>query len=163
MAGRRQKGTGAATGERRPSRGEDSRHLRIVGVGVDVAEVQRFARMARRPTRLLVQVFTDQELAVCREAGRPAEQYAAAFVLKEAAFKALGHGWLDGAVSWPDIELLTPLDAVPVRLRLRGAAADAFRRLGGTGVLAAVTSSGPLVLGQVVFLGKGQVVSEVGG
>jgi holo-[acyl-carrier protein] synthase len=76
----------------------------IVGVGVDLCEVARFARVVERwGDRVLGRLFTERE----REAGegrRGAERLAARFAAKEAARKALGAA---EAGEWRDVEVVS--------------------------------------------------------
>ena len=62
----------------------------IVGLGIDVVDVARFAETLERTPRLLERVFT------IRERDRPIASHAARFAAKEALAKALGapHGLL---------------------------------------------------------------------
>jgi holo-[acyl-carrier-protein] synthase len=73
-----------------------------LSTGVDILEVSRMTAAAERHGgRLLKRVFTSAELEACQ--GRP-ESLAVRFAAKEAAAKALGHGF--GEISWQDIEIL---------------------------------------------------------
>lgn len=71
--------------------------MSIVGVGIDVCEVGRFAASLQRAPRLAERLFTPAE----RE-GRSDESLAARFAAKEALAKALrttgGLGWHDAVV-----------------------------------------------------------------
>ncbi len=125
----------------------------VIGVGIDLAEIPRFSRMARRPDWVLGQVFTPAELARSRAAAHRATYLAASFVVKEAVFKALGQGWLDGPLFWLDVELLTPLAGVAPRVALHGAAGERFRALGGRRIVTSLSWQGRWVLGQVLLLG----------
>ena len=70
----------------------------ILGVGVDLVEVPRMQRILDRPWggRFIARVFCPEEIAVCEEAAKPAEAYAARFAAKEAVVKALGTGFSRG-------------------------------------------------------------------
>jgi holo-[acyl-carrier protein] synthase len=96
----------------------------IVGIGVDLCDVQRLAHTLEQATaaRFLERVFTAGERASCeaRKRGR-VQSYAARFAAKEAAMKALGTGWAQG-VGWHDVEVVRHGDAAP-ELRLHGEAA----------------------------------------
>src|SRR5262249_17927946 len=114
--------TPAARAERRPV---------IVGVGLDICEVDRIRRALESPTgtRFRTRVFTEEEQAYCeaRRRGRFAS-YAARFAAKEAAMKALGTGWARG-VAWRDFEVVRVSDDAP-RLVVHGRAATIARRAG---------------------------------
>jgi holo-[acyl-carrier protein] synthase len=81
----------------------------IVGIGVDVCEIERITRALEGPTgvRFRARVFTDGEQAYCenRRRGR-FESYAARFAAKESAMKALGTGWGEG-VAWREFEVVS--------------------------------------------------------
>jgi len=98
----------------------------ITGIGVDVVDVERFARvMARRPT-LLGRLFSDAERANSR--GR-AESLAARFAAKEATWKAMGVGLF--STKYRDIEVVRVARGAPT-LRLVGTAAELARERGIT-------------------------------
>lgn len=66
----------------------------IIGIGMDVAKVERMEQvMLRYGDRFRNRVFTPGEQAYCSRKHYPYESYAARFAVKEAVFKALGHGW----------------------------------------------------------------------
>jgi holo-[acyl-carrier protein] synthase len=93
----------------------------VVGVGIDVVDVARFARSLSRTPRLAERVLTEAERAV----GRP-ERLAARFAAKEALAKALG---APPGLSWHDAEVLRTDGGEP-RLELRGTVEAAARRRG---------------------------------
>lgn len=64
----------------------------IVGVGVDVMEIRRFAASLERRPRLAERVFTEAEQAYCWSKPYPPQHFAARFAAKEAVGKALGTG-----------------------------------------------------------------------
>jgi holo-[acyl-carrier protein] synthase len=70
----------------------------IIGVGIDVCDVDRFAESMERRPGLIRRIFT------AAEAERPMASKAARFAAKEALAKALGAP--DG-LSWLDAEVLT--------------------------------------------------------
>jgi holo-[acyl-carrier protein] synthase len=71
----------------------------IVGVGIDVVGIERFAACLRRAPRLAERLFTDSEI------GLPVESLAARFAAKEALAKALDS---PGNLAWRDAEVLRP-------------------------------------------------------
>ena len=89
----------------------------IVGIGVDVVEVERLARALERTPSLMDRVFTPQEQEVER-----LESLAARFAAKEAVYKAL-RGRPHTALGWPQIEIVADEAGAP-RVRLSGAAAE---------------------------------------
>ena len=92
----------------------------IVGLGVDLCEVDRMRRTLARTPGFAGRVFTAAEQQYCRRARDPAERFAARFAAKEAVLKALGAGI--GACRLTDIEVERASSGAP-SLRLHGAAA----------------------------------------
>jgi holo-[acyl-carrier protein] synthase len=77
--------------------------VEIIGLGVDLCEIERIERaIARHPT-LRDRVFTPEEISYCDSKARPAESYAGRFAAREATIKALGgyrgRRWLDISVT----------------------------------------------------------------
>ena len=90
----------------------------IVGVGVDVVEIDRFAAsLARRP-RLAERCFTPDEAAYCASRAYPPQHFAARFAAKEAVGKALGIGM----TRWREVEVVRGRGAPTIRLHGRYAA-----------------------------------------
>lgn len=90
----------------------------IVGVGVDVVEIDRFAAaLAKRP-RLAERCFTPAEAAYCRSRSFPAQHFAARFAAKEAVGKALGIGM----TRWREVEVVRGRGAPTIALHGRYAA-----------------------------------------
>lgn len=79
--------------------------MAIVGIGVDVVDVERFGRTLERTPKLRARLFTDAELLRDGEPRR-VESLAARFAAKEALIKALGSstgvGWHDMVVGADD-------------------------------------------------------------
>jgi holo-[acyl-carrier protein] synthase len=99
----------------------------VVGVGIDLVDVDRLrAAMARRPG-LAARVFTDLERDTRASGGRVAERLAARLAAKEATMKALGVGL--GAFGLRDVEVVVDGGGRP-SLRLHGAAGERASRLG---------------------------------
>jgi len=84
----------------------------IVGVGVDVVEIDRFAAaLARRP-RLAERCFTEDEARYCLAKPFPPQHFAARFAAKEAVGKALGRGM----TRWREVEVVRGRGAPTVAL-----------------------------------------------
>jgi holo-[acyl-carrier protein] synthase len=74
----------------------------IVGVGIDVVPVARFAESLARTPSLAARLFTAAEQVTASGAPRSAESLAARFAAKEALAKSLGAG---GGMAWTDAEV----------------------------------------------------------
>lgn len=75
----------------------------MIGIGVDLVEVDRLRTVLARTPTMVAKLFTDGEQAYAHTANDPTERFAARFAAKEAVMKALGVGL--GAVDWHDIEV----------------------------------------------------------
>jgi holo-[acyl-carrier protein] synthase len=90
--------------------GGDEEH---VGVGVDVADVQRIqSALARWHERFEERFFTADERSYCRETVQAERRYAGLFAAKEAVYKALRLSW-DRAFSWRWIEVVHGSNRAP--------------------------------------------------
>jgi holo-[acyl-carrier protein] synthase len=98
----------------------------VVGVGLDLLDIQRFERALERRPRLRERLFTDGERGYAAGRARPGMHLAARFCAKEAVAKALGlTGW-----SFRDVEVVAT-EAAPL-VRLSGNAARRAEELGVT-------------------------------
>ena|SRR5947207_2325695 len=99
----------------------------IVGVGFDLEDIQDFGRtLSRSGEPFLKRVYTEREIEYCQSQPHSDQSYAARYVAKEAAMKALGIAGMDG-LKWRDFEIVSTAGAP--QLLLSGAAAMAARRL----------------------------------
>lgn len=78
----------------------------IVGLGTDLAQVERFRRfVAEDKAALLGRLFTPGERAYAFAKKDPAPHLAARFAAKESCLKAFGLGLREG-ISWHDMEVV---------------------------------------------------------
>ncbi len=103
----------------------------VVGLGIDLIELERVADAQARWGARFVQKLMDPPEAARLPAAEPerSRSLALAVAAKEAASKAIGTGWTRG-VRWRDVEVF--LEATP-RVVLHAAAADFARALGSGG------------------------------
>ncbi|HEY3380619.1 MAG TPA: holo-ACP synthase [Vicinamibacterales bacterium] len=123
----------------------------VLGIGIDLVDVARFARIsARHDGRFLESLFTPEEIAWCRGRRRSDEHLAARFAAREAVLKALGTG-LVGLMSWKHIEVV-PADAPGVfTMRVGGAVGAEAERRGVRGVHLSLTTTRTLAAATVVL------------
>lgn len=115
----------------------------IVGLGLELVEIERFARAeARFGARLGERLFTDAE----RAAARALEGRAARFAVKAAALRALG---LPPA-RWRDVEVTGGRGEAP-GLRLHGSAEARARALGVRHSAVSLTHDAGACIGHVVL------------
>lgn len=100
--------------------------MSVVGVGIDVVPVERFASVLARTPSLKTRLFTPAELVTNAGETRTAESLAARFAAKEALAKALGAG---GGMLWTDAEVLVD-DVGRPTLAIRGTVRDRADSLG---------------------------------
>lgn len=123
----------------------------ILGVGLDLAEVDRFGRaLERHGEDFLLEILSAGELEARRGSSRFLPSCAAAFAVKEALFKALGTG-KRGSLTWQEIEVAA--DPVDPAVTLHGAAAALAARMGVRAIRAAVATGRRHVAATVVLEG----------
>ncbi|GAA4073518.1 MULTISPECIES: holo-ACP synthase [Streptomyces] len=98
----------------------------IIGVGIDVAEIERFAASIARTPGMLQRLFVEGELLLPSGERRGDASLAARFAAKEALAKALG---APGGLLWTDAEVYVEGSGQP-RLRVRGSVAARAAELG---------------------------------
>lgn len=124
----------------------------IIGVGVDVVEIERLRRVLEsQGERFLRRVFTQNERDYCEARRDSAPHYAVRFAAKEAALKALGTGWSMG-IRWQDVEVMRKEPGAP-SLVLHGQAERRCLELGGTRVHVSLSHSRRSAVALVVLEG----------
>lgn len=84
-----------------------------VGLGVDIVEIERMARIIERSPAFTSHVFSEAECEYCDSMANPATHYALRFAAKEAVVKALGTGFADG-IGVRDIEVQRARSGKPI-------------------------------------------------
>ena len=109
--------------------------MRIVGIGVDVVEVDRIRSLLEARPGFRDRVFTSGEIVDCQNEADPTPCYAARWAAREAAAKALG-GIPDR--SWHDIAIRRGPEGEP-HLTLSGTAQQRADEVGVTQVLVSIS------------------------
>ena len=109
--------------------------MEILGLGVDICEIERMERALERHASIRERVFTPEEIAYCESRARPAESYAGRFAAREAVIKALG-GYRGRR--WQDISVTRSPSGAPTIL-LQGNAKQRADALGVGRVLVTFT------------------------
>jgi len=124
----------------------------ILGVGIDIAEVDRIrSAIDRHGQRFLERVYTPGEIAYVERKANRFERYAGRFAAKEAGMKAIGTGWKRG-VRWRDFEVANLPSGKPT-LRLHGEAARVAEGLGVKVVSLSITHTAALGMAHVILEG----------
>jgi len=112
----------------------------IRGIGVDIADVDRFGAALERVPRLRERLFTPGERDL------PLRSLAARFAAKEAVAKALGS---PGGMNWQDCEVVLDNAGAP-SLRVRGSVARVAAARGITVWHLSLSHDGPVAVAMVV-------------
>ncbi|HZI39429.1 MAG TPA: holo-ACP synthase [Acidimicrobiia bacterium] len=123
--------------------------MRIIGLGVDLADIDRVEAVYRKYLRFLERCFTPHEREYALRFANPARRLAARFAGKEAVMKSMGVGWR--RIRWTDIEIT---GGGPPRVRLSGNAARRAEMLGVTDVLVTITHTDTSALVMAVAVGE---------
>jgi holo-[acyl-carrier protein] synthase len=123
--------------------------VRILGLGVDLADIERVGRVLERYPRFADRCFTDHEREYAFRFARPERRLAARFAGKEAVMKSMGTGWR--RVRWHDVEIT---GGGQPTVRLSGTAARRAQMLGVTEVLVTITHTNTSALVMAVAVGE---------
>jgi len=122
----------------------------IVGIGIDIAEVDRIGQSIERfGSRFLERIFTEGEIRYCDSKANRVERYAARFAAKEAAMKALGTGWNYG-VRWRDCEVVRMPGGRPT-IRFHGKAEEFAAKLGARNTALSISHTTDQAIAQVIL------------
>ncbi len=103
--------------------------MEIVGIGTDIVECVRIARMIEEHGEVFLRrVYTDHEIRYCQARKRAMEHFAGRWAAKEAILKCLGTGWRRG-INWTDLEVRNDANGMPC-VNLHGAVKELAERLG---------------------------------
>ncbi|MCX3060351.1 holo-ACP synthase [Streptomyces beihaiensis] len=103
--------------------------MSIIGVGIDVAEIERFGASLERTPGMAERLFLESELLLPSGERRGVASLAARFAAKEAVAKALG---APSGLRWTDAEVWVEESGQP-RLRVTGTVAARAADLGVQG------------------------------
>src|SRR5437667_12100691 len=107
----------------------------IVGIGVDLVDVERVKRLLSRRKTFVGRVFTTEEISYCERQASPAECYAARWAAREACRKALRG--IRG-MRWHEVRVDRASSGAP-SIVLSGASRSRAESLGVSEVLVALT------------------------
>lgn len=122
--------------------------MRILGLGVDLADIARVALVLDKYPRFAERCFTEHEREYAFRYTRPERRLAARFAGKEAVMKSMGTGWR--RIRWRDIEIT---GGGRPTVRMSGNAALRAKSLGVTDVLITITHTDTSALVMAVAVG----------
>ena len=126
----------------------------IIGIGTDITECLRIARMIERHGELFIgRIYTADEIQYCQSRRQATQHFTGRWAAKEAVLKALGTGWVKG-ISWRDIEILNEPSGRPV-VELRGGAEKVARQLGITEMLVSISHCHTHATAYAIAVGEG--------
>ena len=127
--------------------------MNVLGIGTDIVECLRIARMIERHGELFVnRVYTAGEIAFCQDRKAATQHFAGRWAAKEAMLKALGTGWRRG-ISWRDVEIRGEPSGRPLAV-LHGGARDVARQLGIEQMLISISHCRTHATAYAVALGE---------
>lgn len=129
--------------------------MTIVGLGVDLAEIERVGMVLSKYPRFAERCFTDHEREYAFRYARPERRLAARFAGKEAVMKSLGTGWR--RIRWKDIEIT---GGGKPTVRMSGTADRRARQLGVSEVLVTITHTDKTALVMAVAIGGDDLSRE---
>lgn len=120
----------------------------MIGIGVDVVEIERFRRSLERTPTLRDRIFTAAELEWLATRFDPVPSLAVRFAAREAAMKSLGLGL--GAFGFHDVSITVDPDTYAPSLVVVDRAAEIAAERGVVAWHVSLTHDGPVAIAMVV-------------
>jgi len=125
----------------------------VIGIGTDITECLRIARMIERHGELFInRVYTAEEIRYCQNRRQSTQHFTGRWAAKEAVMKALGTGWRPG-IGWRDIEIRSEPGGRPV-VGVRGGVKEAVEQLGVARILVSISHCRTHATAYAIALGK---------
>ena len=110
----------------------------VIGIGTDITECLRIARMIERHGELFInRVYTSEEIRYCQTRAQATQHFTGRWAAKEAVLKALGTGWRRG-ITWRDVEIRNEASGKPT-VAIRGGAKEVVEQLGIAKLLVSIS------------------------
>ena len=123
--------------------------MRILGLGVDLADIERVERVLEKYPRFAERCFTDHEREYAFRFANPSRRLAARFAGKEAVMKSMGTGWR--RIRWKDIEIT---GGGKPTVRMSGNASRRADMLGVTEIMVTITHTDTSALVMAIAVGE---------
>ena len=123
--------------------------MRIVGLGIDLADVERVRQGLEKYPRFAERCFTEHERDYAFRFAKPERRLAARFAGKEAVMKSMGTGWR--RIRWQDVEIT---GGGKPTVQVFGSAAHRAEMLGVTGFEITITHTDKDAMVFAIALGE---------
>ncbi len=123
--------------------------MKIIGLGVDLADVERVEHVLVKYPRFAERCFTEHEREYAFRFANPSRRLAARFAGKEAVMKSMGRGWRQ--IGWRSIEIT---GGGQPKVRMSGRAQRRAEALGVTDVLITITHTDTSALVVAIAVGE---------
>ena len=123
--------------------------MRIIGLGVDLADIDRVERIYEKYPKFAERCFTDHEREYALRFAKPARRLAARFAGKEAVMKSMGTGWR--RIRWQDVEIT---GGGKPTVNLAGTAARRAAMIGVTEIHVTITHTDTTAMVMAVSVGE---------
>ena len=123
--------------------------MRIIGLGIDLADIERVGEVLRKYPRFAERCFTDHEREYAFRFAKPERRLAARFAGKEAVMKSMGTGWR--RIRWTDVEIT---GGGKPTVKLHGTARRRAEMLGITGFEVTITHTDKDAMVFAIALGE---------
>jgi len=120
----------------------------IVGVGIDLIEIEKIAKNIHSKT-FLRKIFTESEITDCKSVVNSPERFAGKFAAKEAFMKAIGKG-IHQEVWFIQIEVLNHESGAPY-VQVNGEAEASITKLGVKKIHASITHTKNIAAAVVIL------------
>jgi len=125
----------------------------IIGIGTDITECLRIARMIERHGELFInRVYTPYEVRYCQSRAQATQHFTGRWAAKEAILKAIGTGWRRG-IGWRDVEVRNEPSGKPI-VALGGGAKEVVEQLGISDILISISHCHTHATAYAIALGK---------
>ncbi len=123
--------------------------MKIIGLGVDLADVERVEHVLAKYPRFAERCFTEHEREYAFRFANPSRRLTARFAGKEAVMKSMGRGWRQ--IGWRSIEIT---GGGQPKVRMSGRAQRRAEALGVTDVLITITHTDTSALVVAIAVGE---------
>ncbi|MEE9297489.1 MAG: holo-ACP synthase [Acidimicrobiia bacterium] len=123
--------------------------MKIIGLGIDLADIERVSKLLAKYPRFAERCFTEHEREYAFRFARPERRLAARFAGKEAVMKSMGTGWR--RVRWRDVEIT---GGGKPTVRISGTARKRADMLGITGFEVTITHTDKDAMVLVIAFGE---------